>query len=85
MYLRWEQKREGGDWYTTDRIPLRIVGGRGLGFRGYAYKQHYQPGTWRTFVETADGREIGRLSFEIERDETAGGEPRTRPLETVIQ
>ena len=85
VYLRWEQEREDGGWYTTDRIPLRIVGGRGLGFRGYAYKQHYQPGTWRTFVETADGREIGRLSFEIERDESSEGEPRTRPLETVIQ
>ncbi|MEC9466023.1 MAG: DUF2914 domain-containing protein [Myxococcota bacterium] len=85
VYLRWEHRRESGGWYTTDRIPLRIIGGRGLGFRGYAYKQNYQPGDWRTYVETADGREIGRFAFRIERDVSAEEAGRVRPLKTLIQ
>ena len=29
-------------------------------------KTHYQPGEWKVQVETTDGREIGRVYFELE-------------------
>ncbi len=64
IYVRW-LKYSDGNWRTSDRIPLTIVGGREKGFRGYTYKENYTPGDWRVSVETSGGVEIGRLSFEI--------------------
>ena len=61
-------------WRTTDRIPVTIVGGRDRGFRGYAFKSHYFPGYWRALVETAEGLEVGRINFKIEKSEDT--EPR---------
>lgn len=67
--IRWEHRDPGsGRWLLTDRIPLEIVGGRALGFRGHAVKEHYEPGAWRVRTESEDGRTIGLLSFEVERD-----------------
>ncbi|HEX4922592.1 MAG TPA: DUF2914 domain-containing protein, partial [Bdellovibrionales bacterium] len=40
-------------------------GGREEGFRGFTFKQNYQPGDWRVKIETTDGREIGRITFEV--------------------
>jgi hypothetical protein len=51
---------------SSDRIPLKIVGGRKEGFRGYGFKSNYEPGSWRAQVETNDGREIGRIYFDLE-------------------
>ena len=65
VYLRWERKDEVEGWVKTDRIRLPIRGGREAGFRGYTYKQNHQAGAWRVFVETDDGREIGRLDFRL--------------------
>ena len=60
---------EGADgWMTSDRIPIRIWGGRQAGFRGYAYKENYTPGNWQVRVETDEGLEIGRINFEISPD-----------------
>lgn len=56
---------------TSDKIPLNITGGRGEGFRGFAYKSNYTPGDWRVQVETINGLEIGRINFEIEMSEEA--------------
>jgi len=64
IYVRW-LKYIHGDWKTSDRIPLTIIGGRGKGFRGYTYKENYTPGQWRISVETSGAVEIGRLNFEI--------------------
>ena len=47
-----------------------IYGGRELGFRGYAYKNNYLPGDWKVFVETQDGLELGRISFNVSLDKT---------------
>ena len=63
--MRWFQRGEQG-WALQDTIPIRIVGGRAEGFRGYGYKSKYQPGAWKVQIETTDGREIGRVYFEVE-------------------
>lgn len=52
-------------WQDTDRIQYRLVGGRDNGYRGVTYKRHVRPGRWRVSVETASGRPIGRLHFEV--------------------
>lgn len=63
--LHWWQKDARGNWQSTDRVPMRVVGGRSQGFRGYAVKQNYQMGDWCVAVETTDGREIGRMYFTV--------------------
>jgi hypothetical protein len=62
-----------------DSIPIRIVGGREQGFRGYGLKSNYQPGEWKVQVETTDGREIGRVYFDLE---VAPQAPRTFNVQT---
>ncbi|MFT6070450.1 MAG: hypothetical protein ACJAT2_000750 [Bacteriovoracaceae bacterium] len=58
--------KETNDGYkTSDKIPLTITGGRGEGFRGFAYKSNYTPGNWRVQVETKDELEIARINFEV--------------------
>ncbi|HTS80581.1 MAG TPA: DUF2914 domain-containing protein [Myxococcaceae bacterium] len=69
-WARWEPSR--GAWNQSDAIPLRIVGGREEGFGGFAYKQNWSPGDWRVAIETDDGREIGRIRFEILPDPETG-------------
>ncbi|MGQ0546352.1 MAG: DUF2914 domain-containing protein [Betaproteobacteria bacterium] len=73
VLLRWHRRSPGG-WSLQDTIPIRIVGGREEGFRGYGFKGNYESGEWRIQVETTDGREIGRITFELEAAPTA---PRT--------
>ena len=65
--IRWYwRRREGRRWALQDTIPIKIVGGREQGFRGYGVKTNYQPGPWKVQVETTDGREIGRVYFYLE-------------------
>ena len=69
VFLRWELKDPRGNrWIRSDRIPIPIKGGRDQGYRGYAYKENYQPGEWRVEVETEDGRALGGVVFRIEQD-----------------
>lgn len=65
VLLRWYRRLPGG-WALHDSIPIRIVGGREEGFRGYGFKSNYEPGSWKIQVETTDAREIGRIYFELE-------------------
>lgn len=65
--IRWMFKDSRLGWVTSDIIPMRIVGGRGEGYRGFAYKTRYEEGNWRVQVETTDEREIGRLSFQVSK------------------
>lgn len=62
-WLFYDQKQ---GWVSSDKIPVEIVGGREEGFRGFAYKQNYQPGEWQVRLETTDGREIARLYLDVE-------------------
>lgn len=66
VQMRWYWKDEGRGWLLQDTIPIKIVGGRAEGFRGYGFKSNYQPGEWKVQVETTDGREIGRVYFTLE-------------------
>jgi len=66
VLMRWYWKDAAGSWKLQDSIPIRIVGGRENGFRGYGTKNNYQPGDWKLQVETTDEREIGRVYFEVE-------------------
>ena len=64
--MRWYWKPPEKRWALQDTIPIKIVGGREQGFRGYGVKANYQPGPWKVQVETTDGREIGRVYFDLE-------------------
>lgn len=64
LQLVW-QVRERDSWLQTDRIPVKIFGGRREGFRGSAEKSHIRPGQWRVILETSDQREISILYFTI--------------------
>ena len=66
VQLRWYLKEEARGWTLQDTIPIKIVGGRAEGFRGYGFKSNYQSGEWKVQVETTDGREIGRVYFQLE-------------------
>jgi len=65
VLMRWFWKDSAGRWRLQDAIPIKIVGGRQQGFRGYGVKSNYQPGDWKLQVETTDEREIGRVYFEV--------------------
>ena len=68
--LHWQRKnRRSGKWFTRDRIPLDVVGGRDQGYRGYAFKARYNPGRWRIQVKTEDGRVVGEKSFRVRLDD----------------
>jgi hypothetical protein len=66
VLMKWFWKDGARGWTLQDTIPIRIVGGREEGFRGYGFKSNHQPGDWKVQVETLDGREIGRITFDIE-------------------
>lgn len=65
LRVRWSHKDPQRGWHSWDTIPLEVSGGREDGFRAYTVKSNYQPGDWRATIETEDGREVGRISFEI--------------------
>jgi hypothetical protein len=65
VFVRWSFRDPRAGWKDSDRIPIRITGGRDEGFRGVATKENYSAGDWRVFIETRDGREIARLRFKI--------------------
>jgi hypothetical protein len=78
VQMRWYWEPGGRGWLLQDSIPIRIVGGREEGFRGYGFKANFQPGRWKVQVETDDSREIGRVYFTLES--VAEG-PRTMQVE----
>jgi hypothetical protein len=69
VFVRWSFYDRASGWKDSDRIPIRITGGRHSGFRGVATKSNYTDGDWRVVVETRDGRDIARLRFTIAKGE----------------
>ena len=78
VQVRWYWKDDARGWALQDTIPIKIVGGRAEGFRGYGFKSKYQAGEWKVQVETTDSREIGRVYFSLE---TRPEWPRTFEIE----
>lgn len=74
VLMRWYWRDNQHGWVLQDSIPIKIIGGRVEGFRGYGVKSNYQPGSWKVQIETTDEREIGRVYFDLE---IAPAEPRT--------
>lgn len=72
VYVRWLYKDPRYGWQNADRIPVEVKGGRAEGYRGVTYKSNFTPGKWRVKIESSDGREIGRRTFEIVDDVTVG-------------
>ena len=75
-YHHWQQKHTGTDdgenekpFVTTDRISTTITGGREEGYRGYTVKQNMLAGEWRVDVETEGGKLIGRVPFDVEKED----------------
>ena len=66
---RSEDDQHERPFSTTDRIPIKISGGREEGYRSYTVKQRVMPGEWRVDVETEDGRLISRVAFQVEEEE----------------
>lgn len=65
VYVRWQYHDPRAGWKDSDRIPLRITGGRREGYRGWTAKQNYTDGDWRVRLETRDGREIAHLKIRV--------------------
>lgn len=70
IQLKWYYDDKNSGWSLEDTIPINIIGGRESGFRGFASKQFYKLGLYRVIVETSDGREVGRINIQIERDDS---------------
>lgn len=64
LVLIWQIKNQS-KWEDTDRILIKLQGGRKEGFRGSTEKSHMRPGSWRVRLETVDGREISNLKFKV--------------------
>lgn len=77
--LRWMFKDPRVGWQSADTQDIQIRGGRGDGYRGFAFKRNYQEGQWRVQVETRDDREIGRLSFQVIKAAGLEGPPPQPP------
>jgi len=74
VFVRWQFHDPKAGWKGSDRIPVKITGGRKEGFRGFTTKANfdYGDGAWRISVETNDGREIGRMYFDVVKAEPVG-------------
>lgn len=68
IYLKWYYMDSSPG--LDDTIPITITGGRDQGFRGFAIKQNYRLGHYRVIVETSDGREVGRININLEREDS---------------
>jgi len=69
---RWRRyDPKSGHWITLSTVTFPINGGRDGGYRGYTIKHNVQPGDWRVDINTVDGHLIGRVTFKVDRAETA--------------
>lgn len=75
VVVRWYYDHPQKGWTEHGKFVAPITSsGVERGFRSFAYTSNPKPGDWRVVLETEDGHEINRLSFEVEADERT--EPR---------
>ncbi len=74
VFHRWQWKTEEGQWETHARVPIRLVGGREGGFRGYSFVRNLRKGTWRCRVEDGRGRVIGEARTVVRERQAPRGE-----------
>jgi hypothetical protein len=83
LQVRWLYKDVKRGWQSADAIPITVTGGREEGYRAVTKKENYQPGDWRVQIETRDSREIGRIHFTVESDQSdQSADPRETKIET---
>lgn len=70
MVHSW-QRQDSTGWTLVDDVSYEVRGGRDEGYRGTTFKRRMKAGNWRVVVQTADGRVLSRIPFEI----IEGGEP----------
>lgn len=61
---QWRDPRSK-HWQTLSKVSFAISGGREHGYRGYSLKSGLRAGDWRVNIDSADGRLIGRLDFNV--------------------
>jgi hypothetical protein len=66
VLLEWSYKDPRQGWIVSDKISMRVTGGRKGGYRGVTTKQNFTEGDWRVSVQTTDGAELSRLHFTVE-------------------
>jgi len=66
VLMRWYRQGGGAGLGAAGLDSDQDRRGREEGFRGYGFKASYQAGDWKVQIETNDGREIGRIYFELE-------------------
>jgi hypothetical protein len=69
----WDSRSK--HWQTLSKVSFAISGGRENGYRGYSLKSGLRAGDWRVNIDSADGRLIGRLAFNVV--------PVTAPAQTI--
>jgi hypothetical protein len=69
----WQLYDAKQGWLTMSRVELPVIGGRDGGYRTYSMKTAIRPGPWRVNVETSSGAILGRLRFDIIRQNTNPG------------
>ncbi len=76
LRVRWYYDHPEKGWTEHGNGTLLTIASAGneWGFRSNAYASNPKPGDWLAVLETEDGHEINRLSFEVEKDERT--EPR---------
>lgn len=67
--IRWLYDDPKKGWTAHDAMPVAISGGRDDGYRGFAFKANYEPGSWQVRIETQDELEIGRIYVDVDKDD----------------
>ncbi|NEV92906.1 DUF2914 domain-containing protein [Psychroflexus sp. YR1-1] len=66
VFHRWKwYNPETENWEVTEDIGFEVTGGRGLGFRGYTFKNNLMEGQWKVQVITEQELIIGVVDFVI--------------------
>ena len=66
IYHEWSYyNTQNKKWVATDKIPIRLTGGRDAGFRGYSFKSSIDQGLWRVRIITESNQVVGRLNFDV--------------------